>query len=109
MDRVIDALDILRQQIELALDNAAQGARESHESWSQRVDSAEAAGQLLSPESLDEIQEERRHEMLCLGQAAGLAWVGMRLATILQHAQDARQTQGWDHYPWGEREPLIDR
>lgn len=109
MDTLVGALEVLRQQVELALENAAQGARESHESWSKRVDAAEAAGQQLSPESFEEVQEERRYEMLCLGQAAGLAWVGMRLATILKTFGSVQPEHGWDAQTWSERESLTDR
>jgi hypothetical protein len=87
MDRLIADLDILRQQIEAALENATQGARESHQSWTTRLETAEEIGAELSSRGKEEVQEERRREMLCLGQAAGLAWVGMRLGQIVGSAE----------------------
>ncbi|HET7037018.1 MAG TPA: hypothetical protein VFI42_15140 [Thermomicrobiaceae bacterium] len=89
MEKLLAELDMLRRQLDAALENAAQGARESHESWTQRLETAESIGAELSARGKEEIQEERRREMLCLGQAAGLAWVAMRLARIVDNAEHA--------------------
>ena len=89
MEQLLAELEMLRRQLDAALENATQGARESHESWTQRLETAESIGAELSARGKEEIQEERRREMLCLGQAAGLAWVAMRLARIVDQAQQA--------------------